>query len=91
MIPAESKELLSSIITQPIETWKDLLKNDFEPSVFSAHPELEEIKESIYQSGAAYASMSGSGSSIFGIFDSANMADKAKDLFKGMNAYVINL
>lgn len=91
VIPAESKELLSSIITQPIETWKDLLKNDFEPSVFSAHPELKEIKESIYQSGAAYASMSGSGSSIFGIFDSANMADKAKDLFKGMNAYVINL
>ncbi len=49
--------------------WKEELVNDFEPSVFLAHPELAAIKSKLYQSGAFYASMSGSGSSIFGLFD----------------------
>lgn len=89
--PKKSEIELTSIIKTPIETWKEILKNDFEPSVFAAHPELHEIKTKIYESGAVYASMSGSGSSIFGIFDSANMAEKAKEYFNGMNAYVINL
>jgi 4-diphosphocytidyl-2-C-methyl-D-erythritol kinase len=49
--------------------WKEELVNDFEPSVFQAHPELAALKSSLYQAGAYYAAMSGSGSSIFGLFD----------------------
>ena len=56
------------IVRQPIETWRDELTNDFEKSVFSLHPEIGDIKEKLYDSGAVYAAMSGSGSSVFGIF-----------------------
>ena len=89
--PQKSEIELTSITQAPIETWRSSLKNDFEPSVFSAHPELLDIKTKIYESGAIYASMSGSGSSIFGIFESANMAENAKRHFKEMDVYVINL
>ena len=60
---------LKEIIQQPIETWKDDLKNDFEIPVFAAHPQIKEIKELLYQQEAKYAAISGSGSTVFGIFD----------------------
>ena len=56
------------IVMQPVETWKEELVNDFEESVFALHPELAAIKERLYQLGATYAAMSGSGSTIFGFF-----------------------
>lgn len=56
------------VVRQPIETWKDDLSNDFEKPVFKAHPELAAIKQRLYDMGAIYAQMSGSGSAIFGIF-----------------------
>ena len=89
--PHESDTSLHSLMASPVETWRNTLKNDFEPSVFAAHPELADIKQQIYDLGAVYASMSGSGSSIFGIFDSANMAENAKAQFANVAAYVINL
>jgi 4-diphosphocytidyl-2-C-methyl-D-erythritol kinase len=49
--------------------WKDELVNDFEPSIFQNHPDIRKIKEKLYDSGAFYAAMSGSGSSVFGLFD----------------------
>lgn len=55
-------------ITQPMEKWKDTLTNDFEGPVFSQHPLLAEIKEKLYSAGAVYASMTGTGSCIYGIF-----------------------
>lgn len=58
------------VVRQPIDTWKDDLTNDFEIHVFKAHPELAAIKSKLYDLGAAYAQMSGSGSAIFGIFRS---------------------
>lgn len=57
------------IIRQPIETWRDELRNDFEESVFRIHPELGRIKRKLYDMGALYAQMSGSGSAMFGLFD----------------------
>jgi 4-diphosphocytidyl-2-C-methyl-D-erythritol kinase len=60
---------LRELIKEPIENWKNLIKNDFEESIFSKHPLLAEIKFQLYQQGAIYASMSGSGSSMFGIFN----------------------
>ena len=62
---------LKEIITQPIETWKDSMKNDFETSVFKKYPEIAAIKDKLYDLGAIYASMSGSGSSVYGIFKQA--------------------
>lgn len=56
------------VLTQPIETWRDDLVNDFEASVFALHPEIGAIKERLYQLGAVYAAMSGSGSAVFGLF-----------------------
>lgn len=66
--PHTKSESIQSIIEKPISEWKALLINDFEAPVFKAEPSLSEIKSKLYQLGAIYASMSGSGSSIFGIF-----------------------
>jgi 4-diphosphocytidyl-2-C-methyl-D-erythritol kinase len=63
-----SIDLLECIQTIPIEHWKHHLVNDFEESVFLAQPVLSEIKQNLYDQGAMYASMSGSGSAIYGLF-----------------------
>lgn len=59
---------LSEALALPIDKWKDCLSNDFETTVFALHPQLSSIKASLYESGAVYASMSGSGSALFGIY-----------------------
>ncbi len=59
---------LSNQLQEPIQNWKSLIKNDFEPHIFKLHPQLQQIKDELYKSGALYASMSGSGSAIYGIF-----------------------
>ncbi len=59
---------IMEIIKKPIETWRAELKNDFEKTVFLQYPEIAKIKNDMYNAGALYASMSGSGSSVFGIF-----------------------
>ncbi len=63
----ENKEV-QAIVEGPITHWKKDLKNDFERTVFKNHPVLKEIKDQLYSEGAIYASMSGSGSTMFGIF-----------------------
>lgn len=68
LTPHEKSESIQSIIEKPITQWKDCLINDFEVPVFKAEPNLAMIKEQLYQLGAIYASMSGSGSSLYGIF-----------------------
>jgi 4-diphosphocytidyl-2-C-methyl-D-erythritol kinase len=59
---------LAELTKAPIEDWKNLIQNDFEKSVFPNHPVLPQLKQQLYDAGAVYASMTGSGSSIFGIF-----------------------
>lgn len=59
---------LTDVLAKPIEEWDGLLVNDFEETVFAKYPELAAIKRSLYDCGAKYASMSGSGSALFGIF-----------------------
>lgn len=60
---------LSTQIKLPVGEWKNYLKNDFEQHIFNRHPILSEIKDKLYQSGAVYASMSGSGAAMYGIFN----------------------
>ena len=59
---------LTELVKKPVEEWKNLIFNDFEQTVFAKYPVLAEYKQSLYDRGAIYASMSGSGSSMFGIF-----------------------
>lgn len=66
--PKLLNESLQDKIKSPIETWKDKIINDFEASVFLRHPQLSDIKKILYTNGAIFSSMTGSGSSIFGIF-----------------------
>jgi len=67
--PDNSRISLQEIIQQPVTEWKHVLKNDFEDIVFNEYPEIQNIKEKLYQKGAAYTSMSGSGSTVYGIFE----------------------
>jgi len=79
-IPVPTKEAFSrihphypaqncrEIVMQPVDTWRDTLINDFEESVFALHPEIGNIKQRLYDMGATYAAMSGSGSALFGLF-----------------------
>lgn len=60
---------ISEIIQQPVETWKNDLVNDFEKIVFPKNPEIKKIKEDLYKYNAVYASMTGTGSTVFGIFN----------------------
>lgn len=60
---------LSQLIKNPIQRWKEILFNDFEEVVFLHHPEIALIKQQFYDNGAIYASMSGSGSAVYGIFE----------------------
>ena len=62
------KSLKEIILIEPIENWNKLVKNDFEESIFPNYPEIKDIKEKLYEMGAIYSSMSGSGSSVYGIF-----------------------
>jgi 4-diphosphocytidyl-2C-methyl-D-erythritol 2-phosphate synthase len=59
---------LKNALLRPVEEWKNLVVNDFEATVFRKHPELAAVKQSLYDSGAVYAAMSGSGSAIFALY-----------------------
>lgn len=66
--PRRPEYPVREVIRRPVAEWKDTLINDFEASVFPQYPVIGEIKEELYHQGAIYASMSGSGSSVFGLF-----------------------
>lgn len=68
IVPCVREIPLREVLSMPVEEWRGRLVNDFEKTVFAAHPVLAGIKEDFYSRGAVYASMSGSGSSVYGIF-----------------------
>ena len=68
VVPQQPAVPLLEALSQPVETWRAVVKNDFEESVFRAHPEIAAIKETLYDMGATFALMSGSGSTVFGLF-----------------------
>lgn len=67
--PSKPQISLTELVKKPIDEWKESVVNDFEKSVFAKFPVIEELKNQIYDLGAKYASMSGSGSSVYGIFE----------------------
>ncbi|HYC38927.1 MAG TPA: 4-(cytidine 5'-diphospho)-2-C-methyl-D-erythritol kinase [Chitinophagaceae bacterium] len=67
--PSRPEQPVKEIVSGPITSWKKQLINDFEVAAFTEYPQLEKIKDHLYAQGAVYASMSGSGSTIFGIFE----------------------
>ena len=73
--PARPESNLKDIIKMPITKWKDYMFNDFEYSVFPQFPEIASIKQKLYNVGAIYAAMSGSGSSVFGIYSECQLLE----------------
>ena len=100
-IPVSTKEAFSLIhphypaqncretVMQPVETWRETLVNDFEESVFALHPEIGDIKQQLYDMGATYAAMTGSGSALFGLFK--KQPDSLSQAFPGMFTFSCSL
>lgn len=78
----QSASLAETLKTQDPKQWKGVLVNDFEPSVFAQHPSLREIKNQLYNAGAFYASMSGSGSTLYGLFDQEPDTNDLKNSYR---------
>ena len=70
IVPKPASKNLKDLIKDDISTWKSFVKNDFEPGIIKQYPEIGQIKDALYLAGALYASMSGSGASVYGIFAS---------------------
>jgi 4-diphosphocytidyl-2-C-methyl-D-erythritol kinase len=75
IIPASPLHNLKEIILQPVSQWQTCMSNDFEKPVFAQYPELKQNKDQLYTAGALYAAMTGSGSTIFGIFEKGTLPD----------------
>ena len=89
--PQVPKKNCLDIVRQPIETWKDELVNDFERSVFAIHPEIGRLKEMMYEQGAVYAAMSGSGSSVFGLFSDTPDETSFVGCMDGLSIFTIDM
>jgi len=83
VIPKKPKNSIENSCLQSISSWRNSLHNQFEDTIFKGYPEIRRIKEQLYAAGAVYASMSGSGSSVYGIFD------KEVDLSNSFKGYFI--
>lgn len=90
IVPQQPKENLVDIISSPVNTWKGRLSNDFESSIFKRFPEIETIKSQLYDAGAIYASMSGSGATVFGLFDRSIDMENVRNHFKSYWTYCEN-
>ena len=87
--PKPSSVSLLQALSRPVETWRETVKNDFEYSVFQQYPEIAAIKQTLYDMGAVYASMSGSGSSVFGLFTRSQI--EAAEVFRDCFVYETRL
>jgi 4-diphosphocytidyl-2-C-methyl-D-erythritol kinase len=78
--PVTPAASLREILSHPTETWKEKLVNDFEEHIFARHPMVRDIKQALYGLGALYASMSGSGSAVYGVFRESQVPSLGKQL-----------
>jgi 4-diphosphocytidyl-2-C-methyl-D-erythritol kinase len=77
--PHTGGKSIAALIQQPVDTWAGELVNDFEPPILQQYSELKAIKEQLYSQGAIYASLTGSGSSFFGIFEKGTLSSLTFD------------
>lgn len=82
VVPQRPQTALQDAVKRPVAEWKDIIVNDFEKSIFALHPEIGELKSRLYDAGAVYAAMSGSGSTVYGLFEKP--LDNPEVLFAGM-------
>lgn len=82
--PRQAEISLQKQLQAPIDAWRNTVHNDFEDSLFPAYPMLAQIKQQLYEAGAVYASLSGSGSTVYGIF---NAPIAAPNQFRGYNVW----
>lgn len=80
--PHKPETSLADAVMRPVSEWRDCVFNDFEPSVFKKYPLLADIKQKLYDLGAEYAAMTGSGSTVYGIF--SEPLDRSSELFPDM-------
>lgn len=85
---APTIDLREIVSCEPLSRWQGVVKNDFEPSVFPAFPIIAEVKQHLYDLGAVYASMSGSGASVFAIFDNDSLSDTLRSEFSGCETFM---
>lgn len=93
VIPQTPTHCLRQSLSRPIDTWKEYITNDFEKSIFPEYPEISGIKHKLQEMGATYTSMSGSGSSIYGIFTHERdiLADNIKERFPECDTFLSEL
>ena len=91
VVPQPVEVPAREIVTWPLPMWDGALKNDFEPSVFARLPQLWIMKASLLDAGAQYASMSGSGSSMFGVFDTHECAERAAESLPDVATFLLEL
>ena len=75
IVPRQPAFPLLQAVQLPVEQWEGLVVNDFEPAVFRAYPLVADIKQRLYDAGAVYAAMSGSGAAVFGLFRQGVLSD----------------
>lgn len=78
---SETDYSLKELLQKDVSEWKNMVKNDFEASIFPKHPKISEIKDGLYELGAAYTSMTGSGSTVFGLFKSEPKEFDSQDTY----------
>jgi 4-diphosphocytidyl-2-C-methyl-D-erythritol kinase len=88
--PAQPNSHIPDIVSLPITEWKHQLINDFEAPVFNQFAELQIIKETLYNKGAAYASMTGTGSTVYGIFPTSLLSKLSFDFPSNYFVYINN-
>lgn len=86
--PVQPNMPIRELINTPISEWQSTIKNDFEKSIFPIHPVVEQVKQQIIKMGAIYASMSGSGSAVYGLFESDKLAEESSADFEQCDTFV---
>lgn len=89
--PRIPEHTLRDLLARPIEMWSELLHNDFEDSLSPKYPVIPRLKAVMYDAGAIYSSLSGSGSAVYGIFGDEESARAAKSAIEGCSAAVVRL
>lgn len=91
IVPREPAEPIAEILKLPVERWQGRLKNDFEESIMKKAPAIANLKSMIMEAGAVYASMSGSGASVYGIFRNDKMSDRITSLVTGYPHFIYEI